>query len=125
MPKHYSNQSLQKASFKNEDLSYARFYESDLRGADFTDFNLTGADFSHVKTGITPRNTVLIFVLSLAVSLLSGYVAMLAGHTVQLMLHSRDANVRMAGVVSAIITLLFIVYFLWIGAFVKQDYDST
>ena len=70
MVRDYSKKNLQKESFKGEDLSYARFIESDLRGTDFTDCNLTGANFTHVKTGITPLNTILIFIAALAASLL-------------------------------------------------------
>jgi len=116
MAKDYSQKSLRNTSFNGEDLSYARFSNSDLRGADFTGANLTGAIFTHVRTGITPLNTVLLFVLALAVSLLSGYVAMLAGQTVQTMLKSHDSNVRIAGIVTSAITVLFIAYAFWRGA---------
>ncbi|TMI86252.1 MAG: pentapeptide repeat-containing protein [Bacteroidetes bacterium] len=115
MAKDYSQKKLRNASFKDEDLSYARFSDSDLRGADFTGANLTGAIFTHVRTGITPLNTVLLFVLALAISLLSGYVAMLAGQTVQTMFKSSDSNVRLAGIVTCAITVLFIAYAWWRG----------
>ena len=116
MAKDYSQKNLQNAIFKNEDLSYARFSNSDLRGADFSGSNLTGAIFTHVRTGITPLNTVLLFIAALAVSLLSGYVAMLAGQTVQTMLKSHDSNVRVSGIITSAITVLFIAYALWRGA---------
>jgi len=115
MAKDYSQKNLRNTSFKDEDLSYARFSESDLRGADFTGANLRGAIFTHVRTGITPLNTVLLFVLALAISLLSGYVAMLAGQTVQTMFKSSDSNVRLAGTVTCVITVLFIAYAWWKG----------
>ena len=79
----YSKKNLQKASFRNADLSYAHFSHSDLRGTDFSGSNLTGADFSNARTGITPLNTALIFIVALIISALSGYVATLAGSTVQ------------------------------------------
>jgi Uncharacterized low-complexity proteins len=116
MAKDYSQKNLRNAIFKDEDLSYARFSDSDLRGADFSGANLTGAIFTHVRSGITPLKTALLFVLALAVSLLSGYVAMLAGQTVQTMLKSHDSNVRIAGIVTSAITVLFIAYALWRGA---------
>ena len=81
MAKDYSNKNLQNTSFKNEDLSYASFMNSDLRGADFSGANLTGANFTHVRTGITPLNTILIFIAALIVSLISGYSTMYQGHT--------------------------------------------
>ena len=115
MVKDFSKKNLQKKSFKGEDLSYARFIESDLRGTDFTDCNLTGANFTHVKTGITPLNTILIFIAALAASLLSGYIAMLAGHTVQQMLSSTESNIRNAGIITIVITVVFILFLYWKG----------
>ena len=115
MAKDYSNKNLQKASFKNEDLSYASFSNSDLRGADFSGADLTGANFTHVRTGITPLNTILIFIAALIVSLISGYFAMLAGHTVHGMLLSRDPNIRNAGIATIVIIILFIGYAWWKG----------
>jgi len=111
----YSYQNLQNTSFENEDLRYARFENADLRGANFTGSNLAGADFSNAKTGIVPKNTILIFLAALAISALSGYVAMLAGNTVQTMFASPDSNIRAAGILTTIITVLFIAYAYWKG----------
>ena len=115
MPKDYSHQNLQKVSFAGADLSNARFTDSDLRGTDFTGTNLTGADFTHVKIGIPPGNTVLIFLLSLVVSLLSGYLAMLTGQTIQEMLASKDTLIRAAGFVAIVMIVAFILYAYWKG----------
>jgi uncharacterized protein YjbI with pentapeptide repeats len=115
MQKDFSHQNLQRASFRNEDLSNARFSNTDLRGTDFTGSDLRGADFNHVKTGITPVNTSLIFVAALVVSAFSGYVAMLTGRTIQAMLASDDSKIRTAGIASLVIILLFIIFSLWKG----------
>jgi len=115
MPKDYSNKDLKKASLADQDLSYARFNGSDLRGARFTNSNLSGAEFTGVKTGIPPWNIVLIFVFALVVSAVSGYIAMLAGNTVQQMLSSQDKNVWAAGIITIVLTFLFIVYSYWKG----------
>ena len=115
MAKEYSNKNLQNASFKNEALSNASFVDSDLRGADFTGANLTGANFTQSRTGITPLNTIIILLVALMVSLLSGYVAALTGQTVQNMLASEDSNIRSAGIVTIVIILLFIIYYYWKG----------
>ena len=115
MEKNYSNKKLQKASFKNQDLSFARFAGSDLRGADFSGANLSGANFTAVKTVIIPANTVLIFLAALLVSLLSGYVAMLAGKTVQEMVASGDGRVKAAGITSLVLIVLFIALSWWRG----------
>ena len=110
MAKEYSNKNLQNTSFKNEDLSHAIFSNSDLRGADFSDTNLTGASFTHVRTGITPLNTTLIFIVALIVSLISGYFAMLAGHSIHELLASKDQNARIVGYVTIVVTIFFILY---------------
>jgi hypothetical protein len=115
MGKDHSQKNLQNASFKNEDLADANLSGSDLRGADFTGSNLTGADLTNVRTGITTVNVVWLFLTTLAVSLLSGYFAMLSGRTVQQMLASEDANIRIAGIITVVIVILFIVYGWWKG----------
>jgi uncharacterized protein YjbI with pentapeptide repeats len=115
MTKDYSNENLQNKVFANEDLSDVKFIGADLRGVDFTGSDLSGADFTHAKTGITPANTTLIFLVSLALSLFSGYIAMLAGHTVQQMLASKDGHLRTAGIATIVIVILFILYYYWKG----------
>lgn len=109
-PGEYSNKNLQKAAFKDEDLSNTSFSGSDLRGADFSGSNLSGADLTNVRTGITSMAVVLLFFGALAVSLLSGYIAMLAGRTVQIMMASEDSKVRAAGIICSVIIVLFIIY---------------
>jgi uncharacterized protein YjbI with pentapeptide repeats len=115
MPKDFSKRNLQKASFKEEDLSYANFSGSDLRGTDFSGSDLSGADFIHVRTGIALVNVIFIFIVALVLSLFSGYVAMLAGQTVQGMLTSEDQKVKIAGIITVVITFLFILYYYWKG----------
>ena len=106
----YSKKNLQKASFKDENLASTSFLGSDIRGADFSGADLTGADFRHIKTGITPTTTGLLFFVSLVISLSSGYLAMLAGSTVQIMLKSGDDKLRAAGIISLVLIALFIIY---------------
>jgi hypothetical protein len=115
MDKDQSNTKLQKASFQNEDLSNSNFSGSDLRGADFSDADLTGADLSNVRTGIAPANIVLLFIAALVVSLVSGYVAMLAGRTIQVMLDSPDIKIRNGGIVTIAAVIVFIIYIYWKG----------
>src|SRR5262249_45311154 len=115
MLKDFSNKNLRGASFKSEDLSHARFHGSDLRGADFTGSNLSGADLTDVKTGIAPATKFWIFLVALIISLLSGYVAMLAGYTLQTMFHSGDNNVKFAGIVCTVVIILFIAFSIWKG----------
>ena len=110
MAKDYSHKNLQNKVFVNEDLHHARFSNSDLRGADFSGSNLAGADFSNVKTGLTPANTGWIFLTALLTSALSGYIAMLAGRTIHIMLVATDSKIRTAGIITAALILLFSVF---------------
>ena len=106
----YSKRNLRKLSFKNKSLVNRSFVDSDLRGADFSGADLSGADLTHVKTGITPLNKALLFIIALGFSLLSGYVSMLAGSTVQEMLRSPDEKVKFAGYISIGLTVVFIIF---------------
>jgi uncharacterized protein YjbI with pentapeptide repeats len=115
MEKDHSRKNLQNASFKNEDLSNVDLSGSDLRGADFSGSNLRNADLTNIRTGIATVNVAWLFLVTLAVSLLSGYFAMLSGRTVQQMLASEDVNIRIAGIVTIVIVILFIAYGWWKG----------
>jgi len=114
-PGEYSNRNLQKASFKDEDFSNTNFSGSDLRGASFKGSDLRGADFTNVRTGIPPMIVVWLFVVSLAVSLVSGYIAMLTGRTIQTMLKSGDPYLGAAGMIAIVLSVLFIAYAWWKG----------
>jgi hypothetical protein len=111
----YSNQNLQRASFTNKELAYATFTGSNLRRTDFSGANLNGADLTQVKTGVPPVTRMLLFLAALVVSLFSGYIAMLAGRTVQLMLASANKQIRMAGIATIVLNVLFIAYTWWKG----------
>jgi len=106
----HSNKNFRNASFRGQELSGTNFSGSDLRGADFSGSNLTGVDFTNVTTGITPANKSIIFVMALAISLLSGYVAMLAGRTIQFMLKSDDPHLGLAGMITLVLYIIFIAY---------------
>ncbi|OQP40966.1 hypothetical protein A4H97_15290 [Niastella yeongjuensis] len=113
--KDYSNQNLQNASFVDQDLRFSNFSNSDLRGANFTGANLNGVDFTGIKTGVTPVRLVWMFLVAMAISLLSGYLAMLGGRSVQTLLSSKHEHERTAGILAIIITILFIVCSWWVG----------
>jgi hypothetical protein len=111
----YSQRNLRGESFKDEHLVQTSFHGSDLRGADFSGADLTGADLSNAKTGIPPLQATFIFLIAFLVSLLSGYVAMLAGTTVQAMFKSEDDKIKAAGIITLVIILAFISYYYWKG----------
>ena len=114
-PGEYSNKDFQKASFRDEDLSDVNFSGSDLRGANLSGSNLVGANFSNVRTGIPPMIVVWLFLVSLATSLLSGYIAMLTGRTIQGMLKSGDPLLGAAGIIAIALSVFFIAYAWWKG----------
>ena len=113
--KQYLDQNLQNASFVNEDLRYSHFSNCDLRGADFTGANLFGAEFSNIKTGVTPVNTYLFFFAAIVVSAFSGYIAMVAGTTVQRMLTSEDIYMRISGMITLVIAIGTLIVYYWKG----------
>ena len=110
MAKDFSNKNLQNVSFKDQDLSNASFASSDLRGVNFRGANLAEANLTHVKTGITPLNTALIFLAALIVSLISVYFAMLAGRTVHNLIISEYQDRRAIGIITIVVTVLFLFY---------------
>jgi hypothetical protein len=105
----YKGQNFQGVSFKGQDLQNADFSGSDLRGADFTETKLSGANLSNTKTGLRIFSFVLIFIFALLVSLLSGYIAMLTGMTVQTLLKSTEENLKLAGYITSGLFIVFIV----------------
>src|ERR1043165_8196235 len=115
MAKDYSDKNLQGITFLDEDLAHANFSGSDLRGTNFTGSNLSGASFTNIKTGISSANTVILFFIALVLSLISGYIAMLAGSTIQGMLRSPGPNLRIAAIVAIVVVILFISYAYWKG----------
>lgn len=115
MPKDHNKQNLQGQSFARKELIHANFHGADIRGADFSDANLTGSDFSEAKTGIKPFDAAWIFAVAVLVSLASGYLAALAGKTLQHMLHSDAPHVKTSAIVSIAVIVLFIAYSFWKG----------
>jgi hypothetical protein len=113
----YSGKNLQGKSFKGENLQHINFIGADLRGANFSDANLKGADFSKSKTGMQLYSKILVFLMALVVSLFSGYIAMLAGTTVQSLLKSTDPNYKIAGYVTIAFFAIFIGVAIWKGVF--------
>ena len=111
----YSNKNLQNASLKGKDFSLANFSGSDLRGADLGGSNFAGADFSNVRTGFTLANVLMFFVIALAISLLSGYVAAKLGLVIKSMLSDEDEKVKIAGYITIGLIILFLSYAVWKG----------
>ncbi len=111
----YKGQNFQGVSFKGQDLQNVDFSGSDLRGSDFSGANLSNVDFSKSVTGLTMEFSVALFVFALIVSLLSGYIAMLTGETIQILLNDADFNYNLAGYITIVFFVVFIVIAIWKG----------
>ncbi len=101
---------LHEKSYKGKNLANANFSEADLRGVDFSDTILTNADFSKCRTGLKTPAALMVFIISLIISMLSGYLAMLAGATFQYAINSSDPNIVWSGYITAGLVVLFILY---------------
>ena len=79
MTQDFSGRNLQGRCFKNQDLTAANFCHADIRGADFTNTILKDANFSYAKAGLQRRWATALFIISLILSVLSGFIAAWAG----------------------------------------------
>jgi hypothetical protein len=111
----YSQKNLQGQRFKAKDLQGSDFSGADLRGADFSFADLKGACFSGAKQGIRTQSKIYLFLFALVLSLLSGYVAMLTGTTVQKMVRSDDWRLETSGYMLLAFFLVFTGVALWKG----------
>jgi hypothetical protein len=111
----YSNENLQGRRFTDENLQNVSFHGADLRGVDFSSARLKGADFSQSKQGISFSSRIVLFILTLIVSCISGYIAMLAGTSVQYMLNSPAEGENIAGYVTIGFFVIFVAVCLWKG----------
>jgi hypothetical protein len=107
-------QSLKK-TYKGENLHDADFRGTDLRGINFEGTILSNADFSGCRTGLKPSSASLIFIVSLAISLLSGYIAMLTGSMIRLMIASEDSTVVTTGYITFWLMISFLFLTAWKG----------
>jgi hypothetical protein len=117
MKLNYSHENLRGKNFNAITLHNASFRGADLRGADFSSAKLVGADFSQSKSGIQSHFQALLFFLAFFVACFSGYLAMLAGSTVQLLLKSGNPNERIGGYITCLLFVVFAAFAVWKGLF--------
>ena len=108
MPQDFSSKNLQGRSFKGQDLAGANFSHSDIRGADFTNAKLIGANFSYAKAGLQRRWAIVLVIVSLLVSALSGFASAYVGAATAIMFGTKDPW-NVSGEVLLITLLVFFI----------------
>ena len=107
MTQDFSSKNLRGCCFKGQDLTKANFCNADIRGADFSNAILKNTNFSHAKAGLQRRWTTTLFIISLILSVLSGFIAAWAGMYAGSKLV--DSQLTISARVSGII-LVFVVF---------------
>jgi uncharacterized protein YjbI with pentapeptide repeats len=90
MPQDFSGKNFQGYSFKGQNLTHANFSHADIRGADFTNAILKGANFSYTLAGLQPRRAIVLVIISLLLSVLSGFASAYAGAITGIAFYSPD-----------------------------------
>ncbi|NES83963.1 MAG: hypothetical protein F6K10_22535 [Moorea sp. SIO2B7] len=103
----FRRENLRGQSFKGENLSGADFSETDIRGANFKNAILTRTKFCKAKAGLQKRWAIVLLLVSLIVSGVSGISSLLAGGVVGLIFDNKLDN-QVFGWIALII--LIIVY---------------
>lgn len=102
-------------SYRGQDLDGADFRSADIRGFDFSGASLRGADLRGARAGRPALSNLLAVASALAVSVLLGAAAGLAGRILQRMVGSDDPGVRVVGVLIAASLAVIMVSSLWKG----------
>src|SRR6476661_5859240 len=75
MPQDFSGENLRGHNFKGQNLTGAKFIGADIRGANFTNAILREADFTRAQAGLQDRWTIFLVIISLSLSLISGFMS--------------------------------------------------
>ncbi len=104
----YSGQNLRGRNFKGQDLEGANFSGADISGTDFTGAILVGANFSNAKAGLQKRWVIVLVVISLLLSGLSGFSSAVSGLLVSY-IFSHYSEYQIVGLVAIITQIIFFV----------------
>ena len=110
----FSGQNLQGQSFQGKNLISADFRGADIRSADFTGANLTNADFSDAVAGLDKKSSIILFLLSIFVSVMAAAVAGLGGQFMQ-ELFEQSQYTSLAIAIGSILLVLFLSVTFWRG----------
>lgn len=96
MTKNFFRQNLQGRSFKGENLRGANFSCADIRGADFSNAILADANFTKAQAGVTDRWGISLLLISLFLSVISGYFSGLASSLLSISFSPNTSNLVVA-----------------------------
>ena len=102
----FSGQNLQGKSFQGQNLIGADFRGANIRSTNFTNANLINADFTDTVAGLDQRSSLILFLLSIFVSIMAGALAGLGGQFMQ-SLFEQSQYTSLAITISGILLALF------------------
>jgi hypothetical protein len=108
----FEGQNLAGANFSYMNLSGANFSHADIRGVKFTGTILKNANFSYAKAGLQDHWIILLIVVGLMLSVLSGAAAGVAGLVAAGMLHPYFIAFEEYKIISGLIVLVAFTVFL-------------
>ncbi|MDJ0747015.1 MAG: pentapeptide repeat-containing protein [Xenococcaceae cyanobacterium MO_167.B27] len=110
----FSGQNLQGKSFKEQNLIGADFRGANICSTDFTGANLTNADFSDAVAGLDRKSTIIVFLISIFISMTAGAMAGLGGQFIQ-RLFEQSQYTSLAITISNILLAIFLLVTFWKG----------
>ncbi len=110
----FSGQNLQGKSFQGQNLIGADFRGADIRSTDFSNANLSNADFSDAVAGLDKKSSLILFLLSIFVSMMAGAVAGLGVQFIE-RLFKQSQYTSLAITISSILLALFLLVTFWKG----------
>ena len=96
---------LRGQSFKGENLSGADFSEADIRSTNFTGAILRGANFTGAKCGLQNSCSIVVFLATLLLCLISGFFIVFNSYIISLIFNPFSFN-RISGWISLVIILV-------------------
>ena len=110
----FAGQNLQGKSFQGQNLIGADFRGADIRSTNFTGADLTNGDFSYAVAGLDRKSSLILFLLSIFISMMSGAMAGLGGQFIQ-RLFEQSQYKSLAITINSILLVLFLVVTFWQG----------
>ena len=118
---HFSGQNLQGKSFEGQRLIGADFRGANICSTDFTGADLTNADFSDIVAGLDQKSSMILFLLSISVSVIAGAVAGLGGQYIELLFErSPYTSITIAINIFLVAVFLLVTFLQGLGTAIKS-----